>query len=251
MKKLILCSLFGFSCALMIAQTCGQSGAIPSQTGSVIGSVGTSANINPGLSHISNFMSDINAGKYSASLMGYDEIKGSPYLIKENVEGTLVLNNGQKIENVSLNYDLYIKEVIAENEDGETIVLDTKYYQEVIMPVDGEMKHFKKVNPKRPHKFFEVLYESGEVAFFKDQKATLRTGQNLGITEQPSQFNQSSRYYVSGEDNSVAKVNLKKRDVFDHFPEMEAVVMREYIKNSKIKLSKEKDYKALFAALDD
>ena len=59
------------------------------------------------------------------------------------------------------------------------------------------------------------------------------------------------KYYVKGGDGALAKVNLKKRDVFDHFPELEAVAFREYIKSTKIKLSKEKDYKQLFAAMDD
>ena len=97
----------------------------------------------------------------------------------------------------------------------------------------------------------KYLYQSGDVVFFKDQSAKLRKGENLGITESPSSFNQYSKYFVTGTDKTLAKVNLKKRDVFDHFPEMEAVAMREYIKNSKIKLTKEKHYKQLFAAMDD
>ncbi len=148
-------------------------------------------------------------------------------------------------------YDLYAAQIVATDRNGQEILLDTKYYKVILLTIDGQETSFKKVNPKRPNQFYEVLYESGDVIFFKDRQARLKKGQNLGITNQPSRFSQHNRYYISGADRGLVKVNLKKRDVFNHFPEVEAVVMREYIKKSKIKLSKEKDYKKLFAALDD
>lgn len=252
MKKLIF-TLSLISCSLaLIAQNCGTGGAIPSSNGSSVGSFvgGGLGGYNPAMGQINTLMKDVYSGRYLSSVEEYNQIKGSPFLTDESSAATLVMNDGTEIKDVPVKYDLYAKEIIATNKDGDEIVLDPKYYLEVIIDVDGQQLSFKKVNPRDSEKFYEVLYESEGVVFFKDQSARLRKGENLGITRSPSSFNQYSRYYVAGEDNSLAKVNLKKRDVFDHFPELEAVAFREHIKSSKIKLSKEKDYKQLFAAMD-
>jgi len=242
-----------FSATFVMSQSCGQGGSVPSgsSSSSAIGGVGDFSGFNPTTSLLNSMMNDIYSGQYLASISAYEDINGSPYLLEESSQAVLVMNDGQIIENVPVKYDIYTKEIIATKPNGEDIVLDTRYYQEMLLTIDGQEISFKKVNPKSPDKFFEVLYQSGDVAFFKDQTAKLRKGENLGITRSPSSFNQYTRYYVTGDDDSIAKVNLKKRDVFDHFPEMEAVAMREYVKTSKIKLSKEKDYKKLFAAMDD
>ncbi|MEE9374070.1 MAG: hypothetical protein V3V00_13545 [Saprospiraceae bacterium] len=253
MKKTLLtlfcCAAFG----LVYSQSCGNGGS----AGSIGGSAGS---ISSSISSYSlrGFSSDLgramgvkNTRNYLLAIKNYDDIQGSPFLTKDAVTATLVMNNDGLIENVLVKIDIFANEIIATNDEGVDIVLDTRFYKEVFFTFNGELLSLKKVNPKHPNVFYEVLYESGNIAFFKEQKAKLREGKNIGITQSISRFNQHKKYFVSGEDGAVVKVNLKKRDVFDHFPELEAVAFREYIKSAKIKLKMEKDYKQLFAAMDD
>ena len=250
MKRLILLVLFLMAFALVYSQSCGGGSSL--STGSIGGgSVSSLSNQGPNMSILQGLGNDIMSRQYLSSTASYDEIEGSPYLTKGATKATLVMNDGLELNDIKIKYDLYAGEIIATNKDDEDIVLDTRYYKEIIIDKNGESLSFKKVNDKHPNRFYEVLYESGDVVFFKDQDARLRKGENLGITRTVSKFSQHKKYYVKGGDGALTKVNLKKRDVFDHFPELEAVAFREYIKSTKIKLSKEKDYKQLFAAMDD
>lgn len=252
MKKIVLIVFSTLAFGIVYSQNCG--GGSSSGTGSIGSASPSVGNFNyqsANNSVMASLASNVRANQYLSSVAQYDEIDGSPYLTKEAVSGTLVMNDGNEIKNIPIKYDLYVGEIIATNEEGEDIVLDSRYYQEIYFDHEGEMLSFKKVNRKNPDRFYEVIYESGDIVFFKDENVKLRKGENLGVTSTKPNFSKSKKYYVSGSDGSLAKVNLKKRDVFDHFPELEAVAFREYIKSAKIKLSKEKDYKKLFASMDD
>jgi hypothetical protein len=253
MKKLLASFVFLMSVGLLLSQSCPQGGAIPSGSSSLNsgGFSNSFSDFNLSAFEFQRMANDLASGRYLASVKSYDEVEGSPFFEKGNTTGTLVMNDDRTISDIPIKIDLYANEVIATNDKGEEIVLDTRFYKEIWVQKENETITFKKVNPKRPDIFYEVLYEIGDVAFFKDSQASLKEGRNLGITNEKSKFHQYSRYYVTGEDDTLVKVNLKKRDVFDHFPEMQAVAMREYLKKSKIKLSKERDYKELFAAMDD
>jgi len=255
MKKLIFTFCCAFTIGFAYSQQCGGGtggGGTAGGTGSVL-SGGTLAGFNMSGGQLASFhgLSNNFMGRYFASAQGYSQISGSPYLTNTNVEATLIMNDDVEITNVPMKIDLYANEIIVTNEEDEEIVLDTRFYKEIYFVNDGEQVVLKKVNPKKPEVFYEVLYESGDVVFFKEQRARLKKGENYGIAKTESKFNQHKSYYVKGEENAVAKVNLKKRDVFNHFPEIEAIAFKEYVKKSKIKLSKEKDYKELFAAMDD
>ena len=254
MKKLIFTFCLAFTFGLVFSQDCGggsTGGSTGGSSGSLVG--GGLTSFAPGSGALSSLQGLNNnfMGRYFAAAASYDEILGSPYLTSESVKATLIMNDGVEMNDIPIKYDIYANEIIATNVEDEEIILDTRFYKEITFENEGQPVVMKKVNPKKPDVFYEILYESGDIVFFKEQEARLRKGENLGITKSESKFNQHKRYYVKGEDQSLAKVNLKKRDVFNHFPEIEAVAFKEYIKSSKIKLSKEQDYKKLFAAMDD
>ena len=87
------------------------------------------------------------------------------------------------------------------------------------------------------------------MVFFKEKIARLREGKDLGITKTDSRFHQYTNYYLStSDDGKIAKVNLKKRDMFKHFPEVQSIAMLEYVKKKGLKLKKEGDYIAMLHA---
>ena len=257
MKNLLLLFLFILSSTMMIAQVCSDGGggggtSISVSTFSTVGSsLGTSAaySSNTLNSQMLALQQSTNPG-YSTTKLAYNTIKGTPYLNKDKTEGYLVLNDGNVIENIPLQYDLYTKDIIAENKRGEDIVLNREVYKELGMKVDGRMIKFKKVNPKEKDKFYEVLYENDNITFYKDHKATIREGQNLGMAKIEPVFRQRINHFIAQKDGSIAKVQLKKKKINSFiaaFPEVEAIAMLEYIKKSRIKLQKEKDFVDLLA----
>jgi len=180
---------------------------------------------------------------YADHKLTYQNIEGNPYLSKEKVNGYVVLNDGNMINDVTLQYDMYAQEIIAENKLKEDIVLDGRIYQEVGMEIDGKTVIFKKTNPKN-NKFHEVLYERDDkIVFYKKHYASIKEGSNYGMAKTEPKFSHRINYYVSKPDGSIVKVNLKKKESFlEAFPEIEAITMQKYLKKHKIKLKKEKDY---------
>jgi len=186
------------------------------------------------------------SGKYTAASATYKTIKGNPYLTKKAVAGTLVMNDGTSITDVPLKYDTFADEVIATNHKGEDIVLDTRFYKEMVMTIDDDEVVFKKVNPKKPNKFYALLYDDRGLTFFKEVTTKMKEGENKGVAKIQARFRNYTKYYLKEGEGDVAKVNLKKKDVLSYFPQLEAIAMEEYCKKKGIKLKKEKDFIAMF-----
>lgn len=263
MKKIFFFLLAVCTTFSMAAQTCGGTtggGSSSSNTGSFASGASSSSSLQgsqqgfqtlAGTTNASSMrlFNAVTSGQYSAVKLSYKDIEGSPYMTEEAVNGHIVMNNGDVIRDVPVQYDLYANEVIATNDDGEEIVLDARFYKEVVMEVDGEEVIFAKMNEKNPDKFYEVLYYDRGFSFFKASYAKLREGRNLGMVEMPSRFKHSTEYFVKQSDGEISKVNLKKKEIFDLFPQIEVVAMEEYLKKNKMKLKKEGDYIALFSSV--
>ena len=196
-------------------------------------------------------LSSISAGNYETAKLSYQAIKGSPYLNEEAIEGQLVLNDGSIMKNVPLRIDMYSGEVIATNPKGEEIALDGRYYKEVQIPFEGQDLVFKKVNESNPDQFYQVLYEDGDMAFFKLRKVSLREGKDSGIAKTDSRFTERTKYYIKHGDNLIAKVRLKKKDIFPLIPESELYAMEDFARRKGIKLKDERDFIAFFEGNDE
>jgi len=227
-------------------------GGVPSVSGGGGGVGSLQAGGASGLSINSSFGQQFLSGIYSGSYaknnaLAYQEIQGNPYLNEEEVKGTLVMNDGNIIKDVLLMVDLYTHEIIA-TVDGEQIVLDGRFFREIIVPHNGNDLVFQKTNPKKPEQFYEVLFQSGDMVFFKDRSVTLREASNSGLAKVDARFNYRTKYFIKHGEGEVAKVKLKKKDIFSGFMNSEVYAMKEYAKDKGIKFKDESDYVAVFEA---
>lgn len=256
MKKLFIVLLGAATYLPMSAQQCGSTG------GSTSASVSTSASAFSGNTSVSSrsqnfdqvgwnrFMESFSLNQsYQTVENLYAQHDGSPYLFADYQDATLVLNDGRELPNVKVNYDAYQGGIVAQNEKGEKIILDGRYYKEVIIDAPTETMVFAKVNPKQKDKFYQVLYGRDGFAFYKDNTSFIREGMNHGLTNTNSKFMNRSKYYVVDGDSKPIAVNLKKKKVFKHFPEIEMIAINEVLKKNKLKLKDESDYMTLFAQL--
>lgn len=257
MKSIFSFALCILSAVCLSAQVCGPTTS--TTVGSATTSGTSSASLNAGsggqtftylnasqhglLRHMNNA---VFSGQYTAASATYKSVKGSPYLTTSAVSGTLVMNDGTTITDIPLKYDTFADEVVATNPEGEDIVLDTRYYKEMVMTIDDEEVSFKKVNPAQPDKFYALLYDDSGLTFYKDVTTKMKEGENKGIAKIQPRFKNYTNYYLKQGDDDIAKVNLKKKDVLSYFPQIEAIAMEEYCKKKGIKLKKERDFIAMF-----
>lgn len=217
---------------------------------SSISSTGTASfRTGASMNSFSNFMSQVSINQsYSAATTSlYANTDGSPYLFDEFQEGIVVKNNDMAFDGIQLNYDAYTGDVIAINQKGHKIALDERFYKKIVIKaLQGDIV-LVKANQKNNDRFVQVLYDDQGIVFYKDPRASIREGRNNGVSDSPDKFMLRNQYYVSKDGGQAVAVNLKKQDLFDHFPEIQMVAINEVIKKKKIKLRKESDYVALFA----
>lgn len=179
----------------------------------------------------------------------YKKLEGSPYLNEGPVKGSFILNEGRKVEEVLLEIDLHTNQAIATVEDEEKIFLNSNFIKEIHIDHKGETLVFKRINPKRPDRFFQVLYEADGLVFFKDRQATISEAFDNGIVQRKAAISHRSNYYIRKKDK-VDKVSLKKKSIFSKFTKREANAMNKYAKANSLNLKDELDFAKVFKALD-
>ena len=241
-------NLFGLLLALSLCQTASAQGGISPSDVPYSGL---------GAGNLFNLRSDLNATQsgqaYAQSL--YARVDGNPYMLDGFQEGVIVTYRNEEIVGVKLNYDGYQGNVIAINQHGDKIALDEKFYKKIIITgVEGNIVFGKpelkgNFNHNKNDKFFQVLYDNNGIVFYKDLSITIRKSQKTGIGDTPDRFVARNSYYVKKDGNAPIAVNLRKKDLFDHFEETEMAAINKIVKKKKNKLRNEADYVALFSEL--
>jgi hypothetical protein len=188
------------------------------------------------------------SSRYEVTKESYKQINGSPFLTEEAIAGTVIGINGNKKENVMMRVDLYSQNIIAQDEEGKEIALDGRFYKEIILPYKGKNLVFKKVNSDTPNKFYEVLYENGDMVFFKENSIKLKESDSASpYSNTETRFSKAkTEYYIKTGEEEIVKVKLKKKDILSVFPDAELEAMKYYAQSKGIKFKNESDYIAVF-----
>jgi hypothetical protein len=174
----------------------------------------------------------------------YQDFDGSPYLNEKFAIGTLILHNDMEVTDIPIKIDLHKNSVVAKNEKGEEVILESRYYKQINVNIDGKDLVFKKINPANPDKYYEVLYEDTDMVFFKKQSAKIFKGSFY--TNTSSRFKTNTEYFIKHDDGEIAKVRLKKKEIFAGFMDAELYAMQEYARRNGIKLKEDSDFVAVF-----
>ena len=172
----------------------------------------------------------------------YSDIKGSPYLNPDFVDGTVTLINGKHFDKAPLQFDMYSKNIIAKVEGDKHIALNKALYKSFIIPHDGKDLLFKKVNNENPKDFFVVLFENEDFIFFKDMYVTFRDETNKGMTTVEAKFINRNDYYITEKGmGQTSKVKLKKKDIVNHLPRKMGNAILIYADKNNVTLKNEDD----------
>ena len=181
------------------------------------------------------------------SKLNYNEIDGSPYLLKDYVLGKAMRTDGVYIDSLSMKYDLATFHFIALDDNNE-IAINGIYYKQFVLEIDGEEVLFKRVDPKTPERFYEIIYEGEELTIYKVTVVKMEKGKYSGISKSNDRFFKKTKYMVRVGRNTE-KVKLKKKNLWKYFDVDQQRILEEYIKENNIKLKKDKDFRSLFKIL--
>ncbi len=241
MKLIITTLLTVFGAYVAVAQ-CGTS--TPSSVSSVSGATTFSSFNGTSLSNI--FSNSSTSNVYQSSLASYQQVQGSAFLNEEPVKGTVVLNDDSSIEDVPLMVDLYANHVITKKDNGDMMILDGRFYKEIRLTHEGEEIVLKKSDKNNSDKFYQVLYDDGDMVFLKDNYVTMREASNNGYSRSSAKFTKRTNYFIQYGDNQMAKVKLKKKDIFPLIPDSELYAMQEFARKKGLKLNSELNFIAFF-----
>lgn len=244
MKTLFSLLVLFFSTIALLAQ--GPSNSLNSRAPTNGGGFAANSSI------IQNFVNRaVGLAAEESNRITYQKIEGSPYLNENPVSGNLTLENDNVVSDILIEMDLFQEQIIVTLENKDIMVLDPKFFQQITLPHDGKEITFKKLNPEEPLSFYEVLYEDGDISFFKKRYVTMTEGSNNGYSRKEPKFNHRKKYYIKNGKNKINQIKLKKKDIFPSFSPKEQKVMEKIAKNSELKLKDEADFITLFEKMKE
>jgi len=178
----------------------------------------------------------------------YDEVDGSPFLTDDFVLSSGMMSGGNVLDSIELKYDLHTHTFLAKLEDGTVITVDDKQFREFRMDIDGEEVIFKRVDPEFPNIFYEIIFQNKDMTIYKSQDVGLVKGEDQGISKSNDRFFTKEKYMIrKGKD--IERTKLKKKTLWKHFNKKQREILDAHLKNNKMKLKKDRDYRKLFEIL--
>lgn len=178
----------------------------------------------------------------------YDDIDGSPFFHDDFVHSSGLRTSGEFMDSLLLKYDLATFSFLAKIEDGDDIFVDTKQFREFRLNVDGEEILFKRVDPKMPDRFYEIIYQDKEMTIYKSEEINMVKGEDLGISKSNDRFFTKEKYLVK-KGKKIERVKLKKKDLWKYFDKDQREILDDHLKKNKTKLKDGGDYRKLFKFL--
>ena len=179
-------------------------------------------------------------------LQKYQEVDGNPFLYDDKLPADIVSHNGDVLENVPVQLDLYAQEFICTGPDSIDLILDLKYYKEIRIYDGDRIDLFKRVYPDQPTAFHQVLIEDGDSRFVKINKvdhiqmSMISGGQRDNVNRFDKKVNYE--WHHNGE---IRSLSLKKKKFFKAFSKKEAQIMKSFMENEDLEMKEENDYIAV------
>ena len=170
------------------------------------------------------------------------EVEGTPYYTEDFTNGSLELYNGNKTEELTMNFNIYENRVEYQY-NGNTYAVSSAGVRHFNLTTNGEDKLFKKGFESRrldANEFVEVVVE-GPISFLIKHEVnfTENSGGGYGSATQKSTYSKNERYYLQKNGETIYLRRPNNRRVSRHFDgnkEVEA-----YIEEQNLDLSEPQD----------
>lgn len=192
---------------------------------------------------------DLNMNKFRSYELDYNDILGIPYLEKEMLTGYIVAIDKQKTHDISLQYDIYRQEFFYVDDQGHELVLNQNFIREIVMTGKHMSYHFKRINPRHPLRFYDILYESDQFIIYGDLDIQFTEGKDHGISKLEPKFSRSDTYYVLQKGKPTKRIKLKKKELFKFFTREDQLAMEKVASDNDLSFKKPEDLKLIFREL--
>lgn len=180
----------------------------------------------------------------------YDDVDGSPFFYDDFVHSSGVMVSGSILDSMQLKYDIATFSFIAKLKDDSEITVDAKQFREFSLNVEGEWILFKRVDPKFPNRFYEIIYTGKDVTIYKSEEVNMVQGEDQGITKTNDRFFTKKKYLIK-KGREIKRVKLKKKDLWKYFDDKKREILDQYLKENNTKLKSDSDYRNLFRIITD
>ncbi|HBL77797.1 MAG: hypothetical protein A2W90_02185 [Bacteroidetes bacterium GWF2_42_66] len=170
----------------------------------------------------------------------------SKFLTNEWCTGDVVLENGDRYDNLKLRLNSHLDELVEYNRRvGSTIMLDKHAISEFNLNFeDGHTEHFRKISFNKYSKddrYFSILHEGklSVLLWYKtiEQKITPYYDKNNILRD--LKFVLTKNYYLVLPDKRIVKFTLKNQSFIKMFPEQKQEIRRLFRKNKVLIKSNE------------
>ncbi|UCS93419.1 hypothetical protein KZP23_22735 [Echinicola marina] len=184
----------------------------------------------------------------------YEGILGSPFLFDDWSNASYTMEKGWTKENVPTKINVYEKEILAANDNGNQIVLDKKQIysfvlnrpQDNLRDNDGALvkmvfkKGFDEVPGVSESDFVNVLLEGENYVLVRVFKNKLETPPKNSYSPSPGKrFIPSESYYLINSSGEAISVRLSNRSMVKSLDSDDQKEGKKYLKENKLNLNRE------------
>ncbi|MGQ8337904.1 hypothetical protein ACUNWD_15245 [Sunxiuqinia sp. A32] len=193
---------------------------------------------------ISKLFNDIGGeNHFERNKLAYEDIKGSPYLQEDFIEGLIIINDSSLYKGVPMRYNVYNEIIEFEHPNGTILEIDNPdQFREYIINDQAFIYHTLAKTNKNEKGFYEVLV-SGKLTLAKKYNIELKDPlpPQAYKDAKPAEFSFKPSYYYIIKGNQISEVSNEKNL-------LEAISsnqnnIKSYIKKNKLKVKKEDDLK--------
>lgn len=184
----------------------------------------------------------------------YDDILGSPFFSEDWISANVLGQNEQKVEQVSLKYDIYKNRILIKRGDevlelSNNIVMGFEFFK------DGESYRFEKIEAVSDHKgYLRVIYE-GEglqayerIAKILVEPSAIKDGY-ASTSKTKSRFVEKNYLILITKDGIKQDIKRNKRGICNAFPD-KAKQINKFIKGEKLSTDKFADLTKIFQYIE-
>ncbi len=184
----------------------------------------------------------------------YKEISGSPFLEKELQNGTIILNDDRKVENVLIRYNAYEDALLYQIEKDQITMLDPPVIKGFeFQPNDRNVKFISISFIEGKKHFYEVIYDGKSTLVVRHQikltKKTNNAGSYGANDMQGSAFKKLETYFLMDATGKIFEISLTKKSLTSALGSHEEE-LKAFIKENKLKVREKIDLATLLEYYD-
>lgn len=175
-----------------------------------------------------------------------NDIKGSPYLQDDFVQGTVFTISKQQFVDIPLRYNIYNDQMEFKTPDNKVQAMAAPETVEKIQYNDVEMIYTPFSNVKKIRKGFFTVMEKGNASLLSRSEVVFKEAEEPGAYKEaePARFQRKAdSYYIKVGEAQAKKINSKK-ELVNLFPENKNEITS-FIKKNKVKHTKPESLIAL------